>query len=613
MSATPLASSILSERHTALLDELSEALEQPALLWASGYLAGRAAVRKGAMLVVPSNDEAVAPPAAAEARTLTVLYGSQTGNAKRVAEDLAARARAAGLAVQLVRADSYKTHQLKNEKLLYVVISTHSEGDTIEPPDDSRDFIEFLNGRRAPKLPDLHYAVLALGDTSYPGFCGIGREVDARLEALGGKRLRPLGEADVDIETVAGPWTETALADARKELQPAAGAAQPRVATVTPLHPIAAQKRWTRQNPFAAELLMNQRIVSAGSDRDVRHIELSLEGSGLDYQPGDALGVWPRQEAALVAEVIGLLRLDAGETVQVGDTSLPLGQWLAERRELTLLTRPFIEAQAKRGGHADLLRLLQPEGAAGLGPLLKRWQLVDFLARWPAEWDAASLVAALRPLAPRMYSIASSPAVVGEEVHLTVADVHYHHDGKERFGAATRYLFDLAPGASVPVFIDPNDRFRLPADPDTDIILIGPGTGVAPFRAFVQQRAETGAGGRQWLFFGNRRRRDDFLYQTEWLQALREGALSRLSVAFSRDQEHKIYVQDRLREAGAELWSWLEGGAHLYLCGDADHMAPDVQKALLEIIAEHGKKSADEAANWLKELAKAGRYARDVY
>ncbi len=605
------ASALLSDRHTALLDELSEALEQPALLWASGYLAGRAAALRGNMVVLPGNAEPAA--IAAADYPLTVVYGSQTGNAKRVAEQLARQAEADGLRVQLIRADAYKTHQLKKEKLLYVVISTHSEGDAIEPPDDSRDFLEFLHGNRAPKLPELQFAVLALGDTSYPGFCGIGRNVDARLEELGARRLQPLGEADVDIDTVAAPWTEQALTEARKLLQlpQASGAAPVRSATVTPLHPV--QKNWTRANPFQAEILVNQQIVAAGSSKDVRHIEISLENSGISYQPGDALGVWPQQARELVEGVLNILGLDGDQPVQFADTILPLGQWLAERRELTLLTRPFIAAHAERGAHQELLDLLQADSVAELSQLLKRWQLIDFLTRWPTQWDAEALVAALRPLAPRMYSIASSPSVVGEEVHLTVAKVHYSHDGQDRWGATTRYLFDLAPGEKLPVFIDQNDRFRLPSDPSKDIILIGPGTGVAPFRAFVQEREESGATGRQWLFFGNPNRRTDFLYQTEWQQALHDQSLTRLSVAFSRDQDHKIYVQDRLREQAAEVWSWLDGGAHLYLCGDADRMAPDVHAALIDIVAEQGGKTPEAAADWLRDLTKAGRYARDVY
>ena len=605
--ANTLPLSPLSTEKSALAAQLVQGLDSHTLHWLSGYMAGAAAQLQ------PVAQTAAPAPASQAAAPLTVLYGSQTGNAKRVAEQLAQRAEAAGLTVKLVRADAYRTSELKKERLLYVVISTHSEGDTVEPPDDSRGFMEFLSGRRAPKLPDLRYAVLALGDTSYPDFCGIGRQVDERLAALGAQRLQDRAEADVDVDSVATPWAEKALQQALEELQtgdqPAAVNAAGGV--VTPLHAVA--QAWTRQRPFSAEILTSQRIVANDSGKDVRHIELSLEGSGITYKPGDALGVWPRQAPELVAAIIARLGLDADETVTHGEQSAPLSQWLSERRELTTLTRPFLAAHAELGNHDDLARLLEPESRKALSELLETHQLVDLLRRWPAPWTAQQLVEALRPLAPRMYSIASSQEQVGEEVHLTIANLNYLHDGEERWGVTTHYLLGLEEGESVSVFIDANDRFRLPADPSRDVIMIGPGTGVAPFRAFVQERQETAAEGRQWLFFGNPHRRTDFLYQLEWQQALRDGALTQISVAFSRDQAEKVYVQDRLREQGRELWSWLEGGAHLYVCGDADRMAPDVHAALIEIIAEHGNKSTEDATNWLKQLMSEGRYARDVY
>lgn len=604
-NAQPL--SPLPPEKSALAEQLVQGLDAQALTWLSGYMAGAA-------MQLQSAPDAAAPAvnSAPDAR-LTVLYGSQTGNAKRVAEQLAQQAETAGLTVQLVRADAYRPRELKKESLLYVVVSTHSVGDTVEPPDDSRDFIEFLEGRRAPKLPDLRYAVLALGDSSYADFCGIGRLVDERLEALGAQRLQQRGEADVDIDSVAEPWTNTALENAVETLKTGDPAASSRTSggVVTPLRP--ATPAGTRQRPFAAEILANQRIVAADSIKDVRHIELSLEDSGITYQPGDALGVWPRQAPELVAAVIDTLGLDGDQEIEHDGEHLRLGQWLSERRELTTLTRPFIEAHAERGGHDDLADLLKPEARARFTELLETHQLLDLLRRWPADWDGRALVAALRPLAPRMYSIASSQALVEDEVHLTVEHLRYSHQGEDRWGVATRYLCDLAEGDSVSVFIEANDRFRLPADTSRDVIMIGPGTGVAPFRAFVQERREAAAEGRQWLFFGNPHRRSDFLYQLEWQLARHEGALTNLSVAFSRDQADKIYVQDRLRENGRELWEWLEGGAHLYVCGDADRMAPDVRDALIEIAAEHGGKSDEEAADWLKQMMTDGRYARDVY
>jgi sulfite reductase (NADPH) flavoprotein alpha-component len=590
----------LPEDKQALATRLAEGLDTPALHWLSGYFAGIAVQRQSG-----GKNTAAEPAAATDAQSrLTILYGSQTGNAKRIAEDLGRRVTAAGLAVRVVRADTYATRELKQERLLYVVIST--QGDA-EPPDDARSFIEFLDGSRAPKLDDLRYAVLGLGDSSYPQFCAIGRQVDERLAALGGKRLFAAGEADVDLESVTQPWLEHALQQAREQLKTATP-----LATVTPLRTARSTPVWHREQPFPAPLLLNQRITGRGSDRDVRHIELSLEGSGLRYAPGDALGVWPIQAPALVEAVLAAVKLDGDAPVQSGGEEHPLRTWLAERRELTQLTRPFFSAHAGRSGDAALRELLEPTSRDALSELFSHWQVIDLLRRHPAEWTPESLVTALRPLAPRLYSIASSQSVVGEEVHLTVSHVDYAFEGETRWGAASRYLADRAEGENVPVFIEHNDRFHLPPD-DRDIIMIGPGTGVAPFRAFVQERAERGAGGRNWLLFGNPHFHSDFLYQVEWQQALKNGQLHRLDLAFSRDQQNKIYVQHRLHEQGRRLYEWLDGGAHLYVCGDASRMAKDVHKTLTSIVAEHSGRTAEDAETWLNQLIQQGRYARDVY
>lgn len=594
--------SVLSEDKQQLTHQLVDGLDAPSLHWLSGYLAGLAAQRP---VDRAGHGEPATARATAAQRHLTVVYGSQTGNAKRLAEELGRRAEAAGLAVRVQRADAYALRELKNEHLLYIVISTQGDG---EPPDDARALVEFLGGARAPKLDQLRYAVLGLGDSSYPQFCAIGRQLDERLAELGGQRLFARGDADLDLESVASPWLEQALEQAREQLK-----AQTPLATVTPLRPARAGANGTREQPFAAPVLLNQRITGRGSDRDVRHIELSLEGSGLQYVPGDALGIWPVQSPLLVDAVLAVLDLDGETPVRQAAEELPLRRWLAERRELTRLTRPFLAAHAERANSADLRALLQPEAREALAQLFDSWQLLDLLHRHPAAWRADELVAALRPLAPRLYSIASSPSVVGEEAHLTVASVDYTLEGQARWGAASRYLAERAEGSTVPVFIESNERFRLPSDSSRDIVMIGPGTGVAPFRGFVQERAETGAGGRNWLLFGNPHFHSDFLYQVEWQQALRQGQLHRLDLAFSRDQDEKVYVQHRLREQGRELYAWLDGGAHLYVCGDAGRMAKDVHRALIDIVAEHGGRSTADAETWLGELIQQGRYARDVY
>ncbi|GLQ98411.1 assimilatory sulfite reductase (NADPH) flavoprotein subunit [Dyella mobilis] len=598
---TALTLSPLTEDKQALAVRLIDGLDTAALHWLSGYVAGVASQR----LAGAKASHAEHPAAATEAQArLTVLYGSQTGNAKRIAEDLGRRATSAGLAVRVVRADAYPTRELKQERLLYLVVST--QGDA-EPPDDSRALVEFLNGARAPKLEGLRYAVLGLGDSSYPQFCAIGRQLDERLATLGAQRLLPTGEADVDLETVTQPWLEQALQQAREQLKTSTP-----LAKVTTLRTARSTPTWHREQPFAAPLLLNQRITGRDSDRDVRHIELSLEGSGLRYTPGDALGVWPTQAPELVEAVLDTLHLDGAATVRAGTDELPLRTWLSERRELTQLTRPFFAAHAERSGDTRLQDFLAPAARDQLADLFARWQVLDLLRRHPVEWTPDALVAALRPLAPRLYSIASSQSVVGEEVHLTVSHVDYAIDGDARWGAASRYLAGRAEGESVPVFIEANERFHLPAD-DRDIIMIGPGTGVAPFRAFVQERAEHAANGRNWLLFGNPHFQSDFLYQVEWQQALKNGQLHRLDLAFSRDQADKVYVQHRLREQGRRLYEWLDGGAHLYVCGDASRMAKDVHGALIDIVAEHGQRTAEDAEAWLNQLIQQGRYARDVY
>ena len=599
MSATaPLPRLPLPKDRLQHLERLAQDLDSASLWWLSGYAAGLAG-------------KAVASPGALEARAaaeptprLTIVYGSQTGNAKRVAAQLARQAETAGLSVHLARADAYPLRELATERLLYVVISTQGDGD---PPDDARGFIDFLAGRRAPKLDALSFAVLGLGDSSYPQFCVIGRKLDARLAELGAKRLLDFAEADVDIETAAGPWTQSALVRARERLETLSPANN-----VTLLRPHVEAGAWSATRPFKAEVLSNQRITSDDSSKDVRHLEIDLSGSGLDYEPGDALGVVPRNPESLVDAVLHALHLDGAVAVTHANATHPLREWLASKRELTRLGRPFVAALAERSGVAALKALLQPENADTLRALLAAQQPIDLLQRHASEWTGETLVAALRPLAPRLYSIASSRAAAGDEAHLTVTHVEHATAAGTRWGAASHWLATRAEGDTVEVYLERNERFRLPVDPDRDIIMVGPGTGVAPFRAFVQQRAAIGARGRNWLLFGNPHFRSDFLYQIEWQAALKNGSLHRLDLAFSRDQSEKIYVQHRLRERGRDVYAWLENGAHLYVCG-ATMMARDVEDTLRDVIVEHGARDAEAADAYIAALRDAHRYARDVY
>ncbi|HET6912485.1 MAG TPA: assimilatory sulfite reductase (NADPH) flavoprotein subunit [Rhodanobacteraceae bacterium] len=594
--ASALRRAPLPEDKARLLSNLTDDLDAAGLWWLSGYAAGLAQHHS-----VPIAPAALVPESAAEADTgarLTIVYGSQTGNAQRVATGLAERARAHGLHVRLFRADAYPLRELKDERLLYVVISTQGYGD---PPDDARGFVEFVAGRRAPKLPDLRFAVLGLGDSSYPQFCAVARKLDERLAELGATRLLARGDADLDIDTVAEPWSRRALDEASEALKPRAV-----LASVTPLRPQAA----TAAREAEAEVLLNQRITARESAKDVRHVELALEG--IEYEPGDALLVTPRNPPVLVDEVLAVLRTNGDGPIAHDGIELPLRTWLGEKLELTRLARPFVIAHAQRARDENLARLLEPEHAEAFSHWLRALQVVDLLQAAPGAWHAQELIAVLRPLAPRAYSIASSRKAVGEEAHLTVARLEYEYAGAIRRGAASQFLCTCAEGERIAVRLQRNERFRLPQDGARDIVMIGPGTGVAPFRGFVQERTAVGARGRNWLFFGNPHFRSDFLYQAEWQAALKSGTLHRLDLAFSRDQAEKIHVQHRVREHGRELYAWLENGAHLYVCGAAA-MAHGVEAVLREVLLEHGARTPDAADEYLANLRAQSRYALDVY
>ena len=590
---------------------LVRGLDAPGLLWISGYTAGLAAATGNASWGASAGAVAATPTAApptsdADAPWVaTVLYGSQTGNGRRIAEALGERLQARGLRVRVLRSGEYATRELARERRLLVVMSTHGDGD---PPDDARPFTDFLFGRRAPQLPSLEFAVLGLGDSSYPKYCEIARRIDERLAELGAKRILERIDCDVDFESPASGW-QSQVTEWAGQLPQETGA-PPRI---TVLRPVASLPAYGRERPFQAELLANQRITFGEGVRDTRHLELSLAGSGIRYEPGDALGVVAENPPQTVDAVLAAARLDGTQEVDRDGKRRTLAEWLTNGLEITLVTRPLIAKFAERGSHADLAALLQPGNEAALRAFITSIQLADMLERYPADWDAGSLAGALRPLAPRLYSIASSAKEAEDEVHLTAARIDTGGGNSSRPGAATHFLATRAEGAAVPVYVEPNPRFRLPADPSSDVIMIGTGTGVAPFRAFVQERAATGARGRNWLIFGARHFARDFLYQLEWQRALKRGALTRIDLAFSRDQGRKVYVQQRIAEAGATIHAWLEGGATLYVCGDATHMAPDVHAALAGAIAKHGGHSMEAARERVDRLGADGRYLRDVY
>ncbi|MDU7479912.1 MAG: NADPH-dependent assimilatory sulfite reductase flavoprotein subunit [Hafnia alvei] len=568
------------------------------LAWLSGYFWGMVNQQPGTVAVTP------APAAAA---SITVISASQTGNARRVAEQLRDDLAAAGLGVTLVNAGDYKFKQIAQEKLLLIVASTQGEG---EPPEEAVALHKYLFSKKAPQMAGTAFAVFGLGDTSYENFCQTGKDFDARLAELGGERLFDRADADVDFKSAAEAWRKQ-IVDVLKQRVPQATAAQTQVSVAGSVAQIVSSP-YSKESPLTASLAVKQKITGRNSDKDVRHIEIDLGESGLSYQPGDALGVWYHNDPDLVEEIIGLIWRTGDETVTLNDQTMTLREALTERLELTQNTTDIVEKYAVLSRDERLIELLADKHQ--LQQYAQTTPLPDMIRQAPADLDAEQLVALLRPLTPRLYSIASSQEEVGSEVHITVGVVRYEIDGRARTGGASGYLADrLEEDGELRVFIEHNDNFRLPANPQTPVIMIGPGTGIAPFRAFIQQRAAEGAEGLNWLFFGNPHFTEDFLYQVEWQRFVKDGVLSRIDLAWSRDQKHKVYVQDKLREQGAEVWRWIEQGAHIYVCGDANRMAKDVEQALLELLAEHGGMDAEQADEFLSELRVERRYQRDVY
>ncbi|MCG9697571.1 assimilatory sulfite reductase (NADPH) flavoprotein subunit [Shewanella sp. Isolate11] len=582
----------LSQGQVDKLKQLTSELNAVQLAWLGGYLSATAELSGN-----------VAAPASAPEQTITILYGSQTGNGRGVATELAEKAQAQGYAVNLVSMADYKVRQLKQETLLLAVVSTHGEG---EAPDDAIELHKFLESKRAPRLENLNYSVLALGDSSYEFFCQTGKDFDQRLSALGAKAIVPLTECDVDYETSANAWQQQVL----EAVKPLVEASSASVVSISHA-PTSAVSAFTKQKPYTAELLVSQKLTGRDSDRDVRHVEIDLGESGLNYQVGDALGVWFSNSDALVNELLAGLKLDGEAEVTIGEQTLSLFDALKEKRELTQLYPGLVQNWAQLSGNQALQAIAEDKEQTR--QFVLNHQLADLVSQYPVDITGFQLVELLRPITPRLYSIASSQSEVESEVHLTVALVEEQRNGVTRFGGASQFLANAEEGSEVKVYVEPNNHFRLPSDPKTPVIMIGPGTGVAPFRAFMQERAQQDNVGDSWLFFGNPHFEQDFLYQTEWQQYLNDGTLTRLDSAFSRDQQHKVYVQHRIAERGETLWQWLENGAHLYICGDADRMAKDVHQALIDVVKQFGGKDEQQAIEYLEALRCDKRYQKDVY
>jgi len=583
-------SSPFSPDQRKTLDSLLVGLDALQRGWLSGYLAAGSAAPAAAL-------------AAVSAGKLTVLYGTESGNSEELADRAMKDAKKRGFKAVMKNMADLTPKDLEKEENLLVIVSTWGDG---EAPETAISFHkQFMEADL--KLDGLKFSVCGLGDTSYEKFCEIGKQFDTQLEKLGGKRIVDRVDCDVDYEDLYAVW----FASAMTALAPAATAVAP---VADPVFAVASE--YGKKNPFPSEVYDNVLLNGEGSAKETIHVELSLAGSGLHYEPGDALAVQPTNCAAMVKDIVNAAKLTGTEEIVVKDAGKKLlADALREDFDITALSKAVLKKLAVAAGSTTLEALLSDDAKEELKDYIEGREIVDALLDFaPNGLSADALAGIFRKLPIRLYSIASSLLAHPDEVHLTVAAVRYETNGRVRKGVCSTYLTDMAKaGANVPVFVQPNKNFRLPADGNTPIIMVGPGTGVAPFRAFVEHRAAVGSTGKNWLFFGDQRYTYDFLYQLEWQDFLKNGNLTKLDLAFSRDQPEKVYVQDKMLENGGELFAWLEEGAHFYVCGDASRMAADVHEALISVVKNYGAKTREEAEEYIENLKKTKRYQRDVY
>ncbi|AXY00170.1 assimilatory sulfite reductase (NADPH) flavoprotein subunit [Vibrio alfacsensis] len=601
---SPISGPLNDQQFSSLQQTVSE-LSSQQLAWVSGYFWGLAQNQPGSVAATPITQGAAAV-AVKPTGKLSIIFASQTGNAKGVAEALEQEARAEGIAVELFDASDYKGKNLAKETHVIIVASTNGEG---ESPDNAIELHEFLQSKKAPKLPNLQYAVIALGDSSYEFFCQTGKDFDAYLSKLGAKAFIERIDCDVDYEASAAEWRKQALEQVKEALSSGneAEVVQLPVGQAAPGH-----STYNKQNPYTATLLTSQKITGRDSGKDVRHVEIDLEESGLTYQPGDALGVWFDNSSELANAILAKSGLSGVESVEVDGESLSIHSALVSKYEITASNPQLVTKFAELSGSKKLQKLVEDKDK--LREYAVNTQVVDVLAEKKTKLSAEELVGLLRRLTPRLYSIASSQTEVDEEVHLTVGLVEYDKGDEKRYGGASSFLAQrLEESGEVKVFVEHNNNFKLPQDDNTPIIMVGPGTGIAPFRSFIQERDNRDAQGKNWLFFGDRTFTQDFLYQVEWQKYLKSGLLTRLDVAFSRDQAEKVYVQHRMLENAEQVWQWIQDGAYIYVCGDATRMAKDVHDALVFVAEQQGKLSREEAEALINDLRKAKRYQRDVY
>lgn len=596
-----------NQEQAELLNRILPTLTESQKVWLSGFLAASPYLTVPGGTMTQTGEHPVQSTDVPNSKEVTILYGSQTGNSQRLSKHAAKTLEGKGFQVTTSSMSDFKPNNIKKVKNLLIVVSTHGEG---EPPDNALTFHEFLHGKRAPKLEGLNFSVLALGDSSYEFFCQTGKEFDARLEELGGTRLYPRFDCDLDFDEPAQEWLDGVLGGLT-EAQGITGSSVQ--AAVTPV----GETVYSRTNPFRAEVLENINLNGRGSKKETRHLELSLEGSGLSFQPGDSLGIYPENDPELVEALLNALKWDSSETVTVNKQGevRTLKEALTSYFEITVLTKPFLEKAVKLSANEKLQELLLPGNDESLKSYLDGRDLLDLVNDFgPWNGSAQDFVSILRKMPSRLYSISSSLSANPDEVHLTIGAVRYDAHGRERKGVCSILCAErLQPGDTLPIYIQQNDNFKLPENPETPIIMVGPGTGVAPFRAFMQEREEMGVEGKSWMFFGDQHFVTDFLYQTEWQKWIKDGVLTKMDVAFSRDMAEKVYVQHRMLEQSKELFEWLEQGAAVYICGDEKNMAHDVHHTLIDIIEKEGKMSREQAVEYLANMQQQKRYQRDVY
>ncbi|MDD2304604.1 MAG: assimilatory sulfite reductase (NADPH) flavoprotein subunit [Prolixibacteraceae bacterium] len=584
----------LNEQQLSALASLTAGLNREQLLWINGYFQGFLASSGATQQVVGKSQPK-------SNKQLKILYGTHTGRSKIIAGKLAGKLAGLGVEVVSVALDEYKTRQLISETNVVFIVSTHGEG---EPPAMAEDFHSFITGKRSPKLPNLNYSVVALGDKSYKFFCKTGIDIDQALEKSGANSILPILTLDVDFDEEIDRWIAD-FADVFADI--------PADKTQSNIQNSAeSTETYTRKNPFLATVVDKVKITGRDSDKEVYHVELSLEGSGITYEPGDSVGVLANNPPQLVDDILNRLGLDGAESVTIKEGVFSLSEALSNHLEITVINRDVIQKYQAKAENSELQKVIESEEL--LDRYLYGHDVLDLLEDFPFSFSAQDLADVLRAFPARLYSISSSQAAVGDEVHITVSTVRYSNKGRLRGGACSTYLADrIEIDSQVAVFIEKNPAFKLPENEETPVILIGAGTGVAPYRAFLQHREANNQKGKTWLFFGERRFHSDFLYQVEWQKLLKDGYLEKIDVAFSRDQEEKIYVQTRLIEKQKEVFEWLKNGANIYLCGDMKQMAHDVQNTLLRIFETQGGLTEEKALEYLKTLKKEKRFQTDVY